>query len=140
MKVRPSTQTLKQPPRPHARSSLRVLLADDDPVNQVYAEALVRSLGHVPVLVVNGEDAVRAWRVSEYDLILMDCHMPVMDGFTATRTIRAEETSRGRGRTPIIAMTSSPMVRDCREAGMDSMLRKPFGRGDLADVTVRVVG
>jgi signal transduction histidine kinase/CheY-like chemotaxis protein/HPt (histidine-containing phosphotransfer) domain-containing protein len=117
--------------RSHARA--HVLLAEDNVVNQRVATKLLEQLGCSVDLAVNGRRAVEALRTNRYDVVVMDCQMPEMDGFEATRAIRAEE---GDGRhTPIVAMTANAMAGDrerCIEAGMDGYLTKPVRPDELA--------
>jgi len=82
----------------------RVLLVDDNLMNQVYGEALIETLGFRVAIASDGVDAVQRWKTEPFDLILMDCHMPVMDGFAAARRIRQSELGRGT-HTPIVALT-----------------------------------
>ncbi len=116
----------------------RVLLADDDPVNQLVASLYLERLGYQVDLVTTGADAVNAVQQTRYDAVLMDCRMPVMDGYEATRRIRRLE---GPARaTPIIAMTASALVGDrdeCLLAGMDDYLSTPFDRTLLAAALAR---
>jgi len=112
---------------------LRVLLAEDNLVNREIAVAMLQLLGCDVEVAANGEEAVGACLRSAYDLVLMDCMMPVMDGLEASRSIRTHETITGR-RTPIVALTASAMTGDrerCLAAGMDDYLSKPFQRTDL---------
>jgi CheY-like chemotaxis protein len=114
---------------------LNVLLAEDNPVNQEIAAGLLEMLGCTVTVVENGRQAVDAARRSTFDLVFMDCEMPVMDGFAATRAIRAD--GAGGARLPIIALTArdAPEARtDCLAAGMDDLLGKPFSRADLASL------
>ncbi len=116
-------------------SSKRVLAADDSAVNrEVVSAALVR-LGLEPILVENGREALEATRKENVDLILMDCSMPEMDGFEATRAIRKREQDVGTARTPIIALTAhvAQDETEWRSAGMDNYLTKPFTIKTLAD-------
>lgn len=118
-----------RPPRPH------VLLVEDHPVNRVVAGATLTKLGCHVDTAVNGEDAVARVETAPgaYDLILMDCQMPVLDGYEATRRIRARE--RGAARVPIVAVTAHAMPGDrerCLDAGMDDYVTKPLRPGDLA--------
>ncbi len=123
--------TLPAPPRaaPLAVAEplpLRLLLAEDNLVNQHVAQAILRKLGLKADLAVNGKEAVDAVLAQDYDLVLMDCQMPEMDGFQATRQIREQETSARR--VPILAMTANAMQGDrerCLECGMDDYLAKP---------------
>jgi PAS domain S-box-containing protein len=125
------SQSTPELPEQHAApaglSGLRVLIAEDNPVNQ---EVLLRQVGRLGLradAVANGQEVLEALRGQAYDAILMDCQMPVMDGYTATREIRALERD-GRARTPIVAVTANAMPDDlerCREAGMDEFVAKP---------------
>ncbi|CAN5451725.1 hypothetical protein BH11ARM2_BH11ARM2_29530 [soil metagenome] len=117
---------------------LRVLLAEDNPINQIVAQRLLASLDVEVTLAQNGEEAIAAGREATFDIVLMDCQMPVVDGFEATRRIRALEGGSDR-RVPIIAMTASVAqsdVQDCLEAGMDGFLSKPFTK-DLLEATLK---
>lgn len=110
----------------------RVLLADDNPVNQKLAAKLLETLGCQVDVTANGKEAVSMWRSVSYDLIFMDCHMPEMDGYDATRAIRRGESGR---RTPVIALTANAMRGSreaCLQAGMDDFISKPMQRQDLA--------
>jgi signal transduction histidine kinase/ligand-binding sensor domain-containing protein/CheY-like chemotaxis protein len=114
----------------------RILLAEDNPVNQKVALGALERLGYKADVVGNGSAAVSAWQTGRYALILMDCQMPVMDGYQATREIRSLE--RGSVRTPIIALTADAMMgteQHCRDAGMDAYLTKPLDRA-LLDETI----
>jgi CheY-like chemotaxis protein len=108
-------------------TGVRVLLAEDNPVNALLARSLLTRSGCVVVTVANGAEAVRALEEAPYDLVLMDVHMPVMDGYDATRAIRA---AGGRvGATPIVALTAAAMEEDrraCIAAGMDDVITKPL--------------
>jgi signal transduction histidine kinase/CheY-like chemotaxis protein/HPt (histidine-containing phosphotransfer) domain-containing protein len=116
-----------------SHTQAHVLLAEDNLVNQRVATKLLEQLGCSVDLAVNGRLAVEALRTNQYDVVIMDCQMPVMDGFEATRAIRAEEGDSRR--TPIVAMTANAMAGDrerCLEAGMDSYLTKPVRPDELA--------
>jgi signal transduction histidine kinase/FixJ family two-component response regulator len=122
---------------------LRVLAAEDHPVNrQVLTVLLAQSAGIVPTIVEDGAQAVEAWRNGEWDLILMDVQMPVMDGPTATAAIRAEEAATGRVPTPIIALTANVMthqIEDYRRIGMDAVVGKPIQMDELLRAMNRVL-
>jgi CheY-like chemotaxis protein len=115
---------------------LTVLLAEDSVPNQKLAIGLLSKWGYTTVVAINGQEAVdRALSGSHFDLILMDVQMPELDGFEATRRIRAGEQSNGRPRTPIIAMTAHAMKGDrerCLDAGMDGYISKPVRAPELA--------
>jgi len=115
------------------RRMLRVLVADDSPVNQEVAAGLLELQGHSVVCVDNGQEAVDAWQREEFDIILMDVEMHVMDGLTATRQIRALEAERG-GHIPIVALTAHALKgfkQHCSEAGMDAYVTKPLRPEEL---------
>jgi two-component system, sensor histidine kinase and response regulator len=142
----PAPQFLPAPelPRAAGRSNVRrVLLAEDNPVNVEVAMAMLESLGLAAQCARNGEEALQMMRRGEYDLVLMDCQMPVMDGFAATSAIRREERESGRGRTlPVIAITANALQGDreaCLAAGMDDYLSKPFTQQQLAAIIGRWV-
>jgi two-component system sensor histidine kinase/response regulator len=126
-------------PTPAAAES-RVLIVEDNPVNQEVARAMLQTLGLDPEVSDNGEDAIRRWQAGHYAAIFMDCQMPGIDGFETTRRIRQEERAAGRAHTPIIALTANAVAGDrerCLEAGMDDYLGKPFQLGDLKGVLAR---
>ena len=107
---------------------LRILLAEDNAVNQVLAVRLLEKRGHRVTVAGNGKDALAALIRNSFDLVLMDVQMPQMNGFEATAAIREKEKSSGH-HLPIIAMTAHAMVGDkerCLEAGMDGYLTKPI--------------
>ncbi|HEY2660625.1 MAG TPA: ATP-binding protein [Caulobacteraceae bacterium] len=117
--------------------SLRILAAEDNEVNQLVLKTLLSQVGLEPVLVCNGEEAVTAWEQGEWDLILMDAQMPVMDGITATRQIRRREAGTGRTPTPIIALTANAMshqVEAYLAAGMNGFVAKPIQIAQLFEV------
>ena len=117
---------------------LGVLLVEDTPVNQAVATAMLRQAGCLVTLATNGAEAIALAERQDFDVVLMDCQMPGMDGYQATRAIREREASRRTSgaveRLPIIALTAHAMLGDrekCLEAGMDDYLAKPFTRDDL---------
>jgi two-component system, sensor histidine kinase and response regulator len=114
----------------------RVLVAEDNVVNQKVARKIVERLGYVVDVAPNGSAAVDAWHTGRYDLILMDCHMPGMDGYQATREIRGREAGTDR-RIPIVALTADAVKdvdKECRAAGMDGYISKPIDREQLKSV------
>ena len=121
---------------------LRVLAAEDNPVNRMVLQALLAQAGIEPTVVENGAEAVSAWESAHWDLILMDVRMPVMDGPTAAMTIRAREALSDRPRTPIVAVTANTMahqVASYRAAGMDAVVGKPLNVTDLFAAMIAAV-
>ena len=111
----------------------RILIVEDNPVNQIVALRAVRGLGYAAEVVSGGEAALEAWGRDSFDLILMDCQMPDMDGYEVTAEIRRRED--GAGRVPIVAMTANTIDGDeekCRASGMDDYLPKPVRLAALA--------
>lgn len=114
--------------------SARVLVVDDAEVNREVAVEALALLGVTPVVVEDGQAAIEAVRAETFDLVLMDGSMPVMDGFEATRRIRAEETETGRARTRVVALTAHVVgegAQAWKAAGMDGVIHKPFTLADL---------
>ncbi|MCI3133590.1 ATP-binding protein [Phenylobacterium aquaticum] len=114
---------------PDGRLDLRILAAEDNPMNQMVLKTLLAQLGLEVHCVGDGRQAVEAWSQGQWDAILMDVQMPVMDGPAATREIRRRESESGRVRTPIIALTANAMAHHQAEylgAGMDVMVPKPL--------------
>jgi CheY-like chemotaxis protein len=115
----------------------RVLLADDNKVNQLLAQTILTKLGCKTRIAATGVAAVALFVEGEFDFVLMDCHMPEMDGYEATAAIRALEATAGNGRIPIVAVTANVMQGErerCIAAGMDDYLSKPFRMNDMAAV------
>ncbi|MCP4659303.1 MAG: response regulator, partial [bacterium] len=129
----PTSTAVRAEPVP--TRSHRILLAEDNVVNQMVAKAFLNRLGYRSDCVANGLEALEAVRRGSYDVVLMDVQMPEMDGLEATRRIREELASR---RQPlIVAMTAHAMRGDeqrCREAGMDAYLSKPLRINELETV------
>ncbi len=114
---------------PEQRARVRVLVAEDNRVNQLVAREVLSRAGYPCEIAEDGETAVNMYIKGRYDLILMDWHMPKLDGCDAARTIRAYEASSGRARVPIIALTANALTGDrerCLEAGMDDYHTKPL--------------
>ena len=120
----------------------RILVAEDNQVNQLLVMTLLRQFGYTAEAVKNGQEALDALRRASFDLVLMDCQMPEMDGFQATAAIRAQEASCG-GHIPIVALTANAMPEDqdrCMHAGMDAYLPKPIQRDRLAQTLKQWLG
>jgi len=140
-------ETLPEPPPATAERGqtvsfqARVLLAEDNGVNQVVARNMLKALGCDHVIVKNGAEALEAVQQGGFDMVLMDCHMPVMDGYAATRAIRQWQTDCGAGaRMPIVALTANALVGDaqlCLDSGMDDHLAKPYTRLQLRNILMR---
>ncbi len=122
----------------YAGAGLRVLIAEDNVVNQKVAARMLEKMGLRADIAANGKEAVEMVEMLPYDLIFMDCHMPEMDGYAATAEIRRREN--GGRRVPIIAMTAEAMEgsrENCLQAGMDDYVRKPVTRQELAEALRR---
>ena len=134
-----ATAEISAPPAPESprAGAIRILLAEDNPINLLLTRELLRRRGHSVVEVMSGEGAVKAMENGEFDIVLTDIHMPGMDGIEATRAIRAYETATGRKRTPIVALTADALEtgkRACKDAGMDGFLTKPIDPAQLDDM------
>lgn len=131
-----SQETLeKLPGRP-----VRVLVAEDNRINQTLAVRVLEKLNCVVVVAVNGLEAVRQAGTESFDIVLMDCHMPEMDGYEATRKIRS--MMGGAARIPVIGVTADVLEESrarCLAAGMDDVVTKPFGFGKLRDTMMKWV-
>jgi len=118
----------------------RILLVEDNPVNQRVAQRLLQKLSAEVTVANNGEEALARLAEARFDVVLMDCQMPVMDGFTATRRIRELEQRSASKRLPIIALTANVMTEDrekCTAAGMDAHLSKPIEPKQMVDTLSR---
>jgi CheY-like chemotaxis protein len=123
------------PSKANSRSGPRILMAEDNAINQRVGQLMLRKAGFDIDLVADGSEAVEAHRLQPYDLILMDCQMPIMDGFEASSLIRKME---GAAQPVIVAVTANALVGErerCLRAGMDDYLSKPF----LAEQLVALV-
>ncbi len=126
------------PPSPQVKD-LRVMVVEDNVINQKVAVRMLQLLGHSATLVTNGLEAVQTWvsRPADFDVVLMDVMMPVMDGYAATRAIRASG-----GTLPIVAMTANVLAQEkdqCIQAGMDDFVLKPFTPATLSETLARVM-
>jgi len=120
-----------------AHSSVRILLAEDNVINQKVAQNMLGRLGYRADVVANGLEALQALQMINYDIVLMDCQMPEMDGFQAATMIRSPESKVLNHAVPIIAMTANAMKGDreaCIEAGMNDYLTKPVKKDELAGI------
>jgi two-component system sensor histidine kinase/response regulator len=125
---------------PAIRSGRKVLLCEDNPINQRVGALMLQSLDCDATVAANGVEALQRFSSGEYDLVLMDCQMPEMDGFEASRQIRSREQERGGERTPIVALTASALAEDreqCLNAGMDDHVAKPVTPEILASLLRR---
>jgi CheY-like chemotaxis protein len=128
--------------RAGAELQLSVLVAEDDVVNQMVVVQMLELMDCRVDVANNGKAALASASATDYDLIFMDCHMPVMDGFESARRIRAFEDG-GRRRTPIVALTADTLAADrelCRAAGMDDFVTKPVSSTVLAATIERWTG
>lgn len=126
----PGTQNPASPP---LRQYFRILVVEDNEINQQVAVRLLKKLGYDPDIAQDGTEALARLAQEHYDLVFMDCQMPDMDGYTATAKIRQQEAREGR-QTPIVAMTANAMERDrqrCMAAGMNDYIAKPLHLGAL---------
>ena len=122
------------------KRKIRILVAEDNPVNQKVAQAMLRKMGLQADVVANGLEAVNALQIIPYDLVLMDCQMPEMDGFEATSKIRQQGSKALNPCIPIIAMTALAMQGDrekCIQAGMNDFIAKPVQQRELAEMLAR---
>ena len=128
-------------PRGLNSHSLRVLVVEDNQVNQLVVKTLLHHAGIDPTVVGNGALAVESWGAHDWDLILMDIQMPILDGLEVTRRIREHERETGRARTPIIALTANAMnhqIAEYRQVGMDGHIAKPIEARALFEVLANI--
>jgi PAS domain S-box-containing protein len=140
----PPTAPMRRPLdlRTRPRAGFRILVVEDNPVNQRVAAKTLERLGYIAIVAENGQAALDLMAESDFDLVLMDVQMPVLDGYEATRAIR-KRSPRGHGSIPIVAMTASAMTGDrekCLEAGMNDYLAKPIQPALLAQTLDRLLG
>jgi signal transduction histidine kinase/ActR/RegA family two-component response regulator len=131
-------------PANHTATGCRVLVVEDNAVNQKVAAALLGRMGARVDVAANGREAIDACEKIGYDIVFMDCQMPVMDGYQSSTLIRSQEASRGNGsRLPIVALTAHAMPGDsqrCLDAGMDDYITKPVSPNELASMLRKWVG
>lgn len=123
----------------NAPRKARILLAEDNVINQKVALSMLHKLGYEVDVVADGREALRALEIIDYDLVLMDCQMPELDGFETTARIRAAGSTVLNPDVPVIAMTANTMDRDrekCIASGMNGYLAKPVRKSELADIIV----
>ena len=140
--------TAEVPSASRPGGGLSILVAEDNEINALLARALLVRLGHQPTVAANGAAAVESWLAARaagtpYDRVLMDLHMPGMDGLEATRRIRTIEADSDIARTPILALTANASAEDreaCLAAGMDDFLVKPLDRERLAAALASAAG
>ena len=116
-------------PAPSGPTAARILVAEDDEINRLVIRQQLEVLGHTADFAVDGTDALHRWQHGDYALLLTDVHMPGVDGYALTRTIRAQEAQRGARRLPIVALTANAMrgeAERAKAAGMDDYLTKPL--------------
>ncbi len=119
----------------HSVQGIRILLVEDNAINQKVAMKMLSGLGYKADVVINGLEAVRALELINYDLVLMDCMMPEMDGYEATAVIRNPDSLVQNHAVPIITVTANAMAGDreiCLQAGMDDYIPKPIQKAVLA--------
>ena len=134
--------SLPQPSSPAEQRSFRVLVADDHPTNRAVLETILKVVGAEVILVEDGAQAVRRFEAERFDLVLMDVQMPVMDGLTALRAIRALEAERGGRRIPMHVVSTNALPEHARQslaAGADSHITKPVDVPALLSVVMQAL-
>ena len=117
--------------------AMKVLIVEDNPVNQLVTKKLLERIGYSTKIATNGQEAIKFIKEESFNIILMDCDMPVMDGFSATRYIREWEQKSAYDKTPIIALTAHVLdseKQQCFDVGMDDYITKPILADDLYQV------
>ncbi len=130
---------LADPPQDVSTPHCKVLVVEDNQINQQVAVKLLERLGMQVTVASSGDEALQAWDKSQYDIVLMDCHMPDMDGYEVTRRLRRLEAA-GERHTPIVAVTASTLPDErerCLAAGMDDYMAKPLRLDNLKDAMIR---
>ncbi|MCW2502802.1 MAG: putative multi-sensor signal transduction histidine kinase [Actinomycetia bacterium] len=136
----PDPPVSRATPAPVPAAGRRILLVEDNEINQLVATGILGQLGYTPDIACDGIEALELTARTDYDVVLMDCQMPRMDGFTATAELRLRDAERGRRHTPIIALTASALVADrdrCLAAGMDDYVTKPVDSAELQAALAR---
>jgi len=136
----PSAAAPAVPVSPPSLAGRRVLLVEDNEVNRLIAKVMLESIGCEVVTAGHGREALERMEPGRFDLVLMDCRMPEMDGFEATRLWRVRETALSLPRLPIVAVTANALEGDreqCLQSGMDDYLAKPFVRAQLVGILAR---
>ena len=131
-----NAEALPQPPEP---APVRVLLADDHPTNRIIIELILEVVGAEVVSVADGAQALEQFKQQSFDVVLMDVQMPVMDGLTAIRAIRAFEVERGGRRTPVHVVTTNALPEHFRQsmaAGADGHITKPVAAPELLNAVM----
>ena len=121
--------------------ALRILVAEDNPINALLTRELLRRRGHLVTEVTSGEDAVASMRAERFDILLTDIHMPGLDGIETARRIRATELALSLPPTPIVAITADAVDtgrRACQDAGMDGFITKPIAPAELDAMIARL--
>jgi CheY-like chemotaxis protein len=139
-KVVDNTKSVEGLPDYHLK---RILVAEDNKVNQKVIIAMLGKFQNKPDLAENGQEAIDLIKHQRYDLILMDCQMPVLDGYEAVRILRGQELAGNGVRIPVVALTAHAAAGErekCLSAGMDDFLSKPIARPDLAKILARWLG
>lgn len=124
------------------KQSIRILVAEDNEINQIVIKRQIEQLGYSSKIVENGREGIREWLLSDFDLVLTDCHMPEMDGFELAREIRKVEATRGKAATPIIAITANALrgeAERCIAMGMDGYLSKPVKLDELGGMIEKLL-
>jgi CheY-like chemotaxis protein len=132
----PPPETQDEGPAQPIRA-FRILAAEDNSINQLVLKTLLAQFDLTATFVENGQDAVASWRAAEWDLILMDVQMPVLDGPSAVRQIREMEVASGRSPVPIVALTANAMIHQIDpyfDAGMNDIIAKPIEVHELLRV------